>query len=86
MRKKRNKITNKLPTEFRSDLPVIEFTGNRKVVVEGSTGVLHYCDKAVRINTRMAVLAFEGRGLSIKCISPTCVIIEGFIINLEFIN
>ena len=87
MRKKRqNKVKSELPIDFRYNLPIIEFTGNRQAMVEGSTGVLHYSEEAVRINTRMSVIAFEGRGLTLKCISPTCVIIEGFIVNVEFIS
>lgn len=86
MKKKRNKIKSELPIEFNYNLPIIEFTGNRKAVVEGSTGVLHYGDETIRINTRKFIIAFEGRGLSIKCISPTCVIVEGFIVNVEFIS
>lgn len=84
MRKKRNIIKPNLPVEFHYNLPIIEFTGNRRAVVEGSTGVLRYNDEIIKINTRMSPLTFNGRGLSINCISPTCVIIEGFIINVEF--
>ena len=83
MRKKRNIIKPKLPVEFHYNLPIIEFTGNRRALVEGSTGVLRYNDEIIKINTRMSPLTFKGRGLSINCISPTCVIIEGFIINVE---
>lgn len=84
--KKNKKIKSALPIEFNYNLPVIEFTGNRSATVEGSTGVLHYSDDVIRINTRKFVIAFSGRGLSIKCISPTCVIVEGYIINVEFIS
>ncbi len=86
MRKNRNKLKSKLPVDFHYNLPVIEFTGNKSAMIEGSTGVLHYGEDVVRINTRMAVVAFKGRGLSIKCISATCVIVEGFILSVEFIS
>ncbi len=86
MKKNISKLSLKLPVDLRGSLPVIEFSGNRSVTVEGSSGVLHYSDSEVRINTRSAVLNFKGRGLRINCISPTCVIVEGFILNLEFIN
>ncbi len=70
--------------ELNYKLPVLEFTGNRRVLTEGSTGVLKYDDELVRLNSRSGVITFKGRGLSIKCISPTCVIVEGFIISVEF--
>ncbi|MBQ1594506.1 MAG: hypothetical protein II105_02460, partial [Ruminococcus sp.] len=31
-------------------------------------------------------LSFEGRGLSVRCISGSCVEIEGFITKIEFIS
>lgn len=67
-------------------MPIIEFTGDRSVMVEGSTGVLKYESEVIRINTRSMVIAFFGRGLTLKCISPTAVIIEGCITNTEFIR
>ena len=78
-------MKNKI-SELDFSLPVLEFTGNRRVVIEGSTGVLRYGEDVVRINTRSLVIAFSGRGMTIKCISPTCVIVEGFITNTEFIG
>lgn len=76
----------KLPVDFMYNLPVIEFTGNRQVTVEGSTGVLQYESEVVRINTKSMVIAFYGRGLTLKCISPTAIVIDGFITSTEFIT
>ncbi len=85
MRKKRKNLVSALPVDFLYNLPVIEFTGNRRAVIEGSTGVLRYSEDNVKIKTRKYILSFSGRGLRIKCISPTCVIVEGFILDFEFI-
>lgn len=86
MRKNRKNLIRSLPVDFHYNLPVIEFTGNRRAVIEGSTGVLRYGEDNVKIKTRKFALSFSGRGLRIKCISPTCVIVEGFILDFEFIN
>lgn len=86
MRKNRKNLASNIPVDFLYNLPVIEFTGNRRAVIEGSTGVLRYGEDIVKIKTRKFVLAFRGRGLRIKCISATCVIVEGFILSFEFIN
>lgn len=83
---KQEKSRVDIPVEFMYNLPIIEFTGNRRVMVEGSTGVLQYESEVVRINTNAMVIAFSGRGLTLKCISPTSIIIEGFITNTEFIS
>ncbi len=84
--RKNEKFKSGLPVDFMYNLPIIEFTGNRRVSVEGSTGVLQYESEVVRINTRPLVLCFRGRGLSLKCISPTCIVIEGCIMSTEFMG
>ncbi|MBQ8859813.1 MAG: YabP/YqfC family sporulation protein [Ruminococcus sp.] len=68
-----------------ADLPELSFRGNREVVIEGSKGVLHYSEELVRINTSMGLLCFFGRNLNLKCISPTELIINGFILKVEFV-
>ncbi len=80
----KSNIGSHIPVDFMYNLPVIEFTGNRQVLVEGSTGVLQYESEVVRINTKTMVVAFYGRDLTLKCISATGVIISGFITKTEF--
>ena len=60
-------------------VPLIEMSGNRRVNVEGSTGILLYETGNIKVSTSRMVLSFEGRGLSVRCISGSCVEIEGFI-------
>ncbi len=69
-----------------SDLPEFIFRGNREVVIEGSRGVLLYSETVIRINTSMGLVSFEGRNLNLKCISPTELIIDGFITKVEFVS
>ena len=66
--------------------PLIEMSGNRRVNVEGSTGILLYETSNIKVSTNRMVLSFEGRGLSVRCISGSCVEIEGFITEIEFIS
>lgn len=74
-----------VPVEFNGNIPVLEFSGNRQVTIEGSTGVLQYESEVIKINTKIMVVAFYGRNLNLKSISPLTVIIEGFISKTEFI-
>ena len=83
---KKNKKEFFVPIEFNGSIPIIEFNGNKQVVIEGSTGVLQYESEVIKINTKNMVVALFGRGLNLKSISPTTVIIEGFINKTEFIN
>lgn len=87
--KEKSALPEKRNTEFMnlfSDLPGFSFTGNREVVIEGSKGVLQYSEEIIRINTTLGLVCFEGRGLNLKCISETELIIIGFITKVEFIQ
>ena len=67
-------------------MPVIEMLGNRRITLEGSTGILLYESENIKINTRKMVVSFCGRGLCVRCISSSCVEIEGFITKIEFLT
>lgn len=64
----------------------LNFVSNREVVIEGSRGVLLYSENIIKINTVSALLCFYGRGLNLKCISSTNLIISGFVEKLEFVS
>ena len=81
-------MKKKLPA-LRLDLgtaPLIEIVGNRRVTVEGSTGILLYETGNIKIGTNRMVLSFEGRGLSVRCVSGSCVELSGFITKIEFVS
>ncbi|MEE0914820.1 MAG: YabP/YqfC family sporulation protein [Ruminococcus sp.] len=67
-------------------MPVIEMLGNRRITLEGSTGILLYESENIKINTRKMVVSFCGRGLCVRCISSSCVEIEGFVTKIEFLT
>lgn len=66
--------------------PIIEMLGNNRVTIEGSTGILQYESENIKINTNKMVISFCGRGLCVRCISSTCVVVEGFINKIDFIT
>lgn len=73
----------------RSDLPIanlpcIELSGNREMLIEGSRGVLEYSPACIRVNTAGMILSAEGRELNLRCISESALIIDGFITSLTF--
>ncbi len=74
------------PFELSCFKPVLEFTGDEHVLVEGSTGVVRYENELIKLNTRSMAICFYGRGLRLTCISPTAVIIEGCITKTEFVR
>lgn len=66
------------------NLPQLQFSFNREVVIEGSRGVLFLSEELIRINTTHGLLVFKGRSLDLKCISPQELIISGFITDVSF--
>ncbi len=62
----------------------IEIKGNTVVNLEGSKGVLEYSTECIRIAADQFVVSVLGRNLSLKCISPISLTIEGFITNISF--
>lgn len=58
--------------------------GNRRATLEGSKGVLEYSDVCIRVAVDNSVLSFSGRGLGLKCISPTALVVEGYILDINF--
>lgn len=65
--------------------PTIEMLSNRQITVEGSTGILLYESENIKVNTNRMVISFCGRGLCVRCISSSCVEIDGFVSKIEFI-
>lgn len=65
--------------------PLTELVGNRQMTIEGSTGILLYESEAVKISTGKMVVSLCGRGLRLRCISGSCVEINGFISKIEFL-
>lgn len=82
----KNKNTyQKVPLDI-GNMPLIEMFGNRRITIEGSTGILLYESENIKINTNKIVICLCGRGLSLRCISNSCVEIEGFVTGINFIS
>ena len=62
----------------------IELSGNRELLIEGSKGVLEYSPENVRVNTADMMITVCGRGLNLRCISESALMIDGCITSLQF--
>ena len=81
-KKQRRKRTQSLPPV--NNAPCIELSGNREAVLEGCRGVLEYTPGLVRVNTASMIVTFRGRELDLRCISPSALIVGGFITDIVF--
>ena len=73
-----------LPVNVVEGLPQMEVMGNKEAVIEGCDGVLEYNENVVRLSTGKLVIKFMGRGLILKCMTDTGVIVTGYITSIEF--
>ncbi len=87
MRNKREKDStyDSLFNDMFAQSPHFEFSSNKEVIIEGSKGVIEYTDELIRINTAVGMVCFSGRNLNLKCITSSELIINGFILNVEFV-
>ncbi len=72
------------PMDFLSKKCHIELDGNNTAMLEGSKGVLEYSTECIRVAVENFIISFQGRNLTLKCISPTALTIHGSIINVSF--
>lgn len=82
---KSKNIFSKIPYVTQCSAVHCAISSNREAVFEGSRGVLEYNDQTIRINTSGFIVKFSGRGLSIRCLTESSMIIEGFITSIEYI-
>lgn len=75
-----------LPVGALPDCTHFEMNGNREVIIEGSKGILQYDESVVKVNMGCMITSFYGRKLSIKCFDTDSLIIEGFIVSIEFMT
>lgn len=79
----------KLPSVYKEMMgtaPYLQFNSNREVTLDGCKGILEYQSEVIRVSTGKMVIVFKGRGLNIKCLNTTSIVIAGYIINVEFIR
>ncbi len=64
----------------------IELLGNRQAVVEGSQGILEYGDDVVRVRAGKLAVRFRGRNLKIRCMTADSLVVEGFLLGMDFLT
>lgn len=83
------KKSKKLPSFYKDIInvsPYLQFCSNREVTLDGCKGILEYQSEIIRINTNRMVVVFKGRGLNIKCLTASSVVISGYITSVEFLR
>ena len=74
-----------VPTGVVSNAMHMEMNGNREVEVEGCRNILPYDTTDIKLDVGKMTIAFTGRNLTLKNFSTDSLIIEGFILSINFI-
>ena len=78
-------LKNKLPTELTNGT-IMEICSDKQITIDGCKGISEYSDFTIKIKTANGLVAVSGRYLSIKYLSVSSVVIEGKILNVEFVD
>lgn len=62
----------------------MEFTANRKVIVEGYRRILQYDEQRILLDTAEGEVAFEGDALCVNCLSGSVASVSGHIATVSF--
>ncbi len=57
--------------------PLVELSGNRRAVVDGSDGIVDYNEEQVILRAGKLTLRFEGQGLRLMRLTENSAVIEG---------
>ena len=74
-----------LPMGVLSNLVRMELTGNRQVVVEGCEGIVKYDEDRIQVRTVSGMVRFTGRQLCMTSLNPSCAVITGRLLSIEFL-
>lgn len=73
------------PLEAICDIPKMEITGNKEILIENFRGILDYDSNSIKINTRIGIIKIDGDELIISSVTDESVCIKGKIFKTEFI-
>lgn len=75
-----------LPDGLLTTLPRLELSGNRRVLIEGCTGIVDYDEDRICLRTAVGTVRFFGRSLCMHRLNPTCAVITGRLLSVEFLE
>ena len=74
-----------LPTGVLSTAPRMEFSGNRRVVIEGCQSILEYDEDRIRLRTALGEVRFLGSRLRMVCRTSEHAVVSGHLLSMEFL-
>lgn len=75
-----------LPASSLANVTHMELEGNTQVRIENAGVILEYDSSQIRIKTGKTATRFLGHDLTIQCLSSDCLVIHGFITEIQFVD
>lgn len=73
-----------LPSDVMVDLPRIEITGCREMLIENHKGILEYGEEQIDINCGRVIVKIHGVNLELKAMNQNELKMAGTILSVEF--
>ncbi len=75
-----------LPDGALSALPRMELAGNRRLLIEGCIGIDEYDEDRICLRTTNGVIRLIGQELCMHRLHPTCAVVTGRLLSIEFLG
>ncbi len=73
-----------MPLAALYNLPYVELTGNREVLIENHKGIIEYGSEQIRVKGATVDVKVEGVNLFLKKLNKGAIVVAGEITNVEF--
>lgn len=90
MRKRKQKLLTRMEHTLRMPEGTLartlrmEFTANRRVIVEGCRRILQYDEDRITLDTVEGEVTFEGDALCVNCLAGGSAAVSGHILSVSF--
>ncbi|MBQ9964260.1 MAG: YabP/YqfC family sporulation protein [Clostridia bacterium] len=74
-----------LPTGVLTEASHMELCGNRRAMIEGCRGIVKYDEDVIELRVDNGTVRFTGRELCMTNLNPTCAVVTGRLLSLEFL-
>ena len=63
----------------------IELCGNRRALLEGCRGIVHYDEDVIELRIDSGSVRFTGREMCMTALNPSCAVVTGRFVSVEFL-
>lgn len=78
------KSKNDISDAVLNNLPIITFTGNRQIQIDGCLGIIEYEDYVIKTSIKQGYITFNGKNLKIEAFENYQIVFCGEIFTVEF--